>query len=521
MARPIKPGLTRRALGRGLLATGAAGFAYGSGRAPAIGQGAKNTLRVGIFGGDFGNLSPVLRYYAQTGIVMCNMMDGLVTIDYADNRVVPALAEAWSNPDPLTWRIKMREGVRWHKGYGEVTAEDLAYTWNFHLSSKSFQVGTALFPIDTIKQDGKYVVEVKTKRPFAGFPGITMGYGGQLVSAKAHKEMGNEAYSATPIGNGAFILESKRGTEIVLTKNPEYWRQGSPKLDRIVYRAVPDANTRLQALVNGEFDFITHPEPKQVGDISKNTNFTVSSTPGWEWDFQEFNLTVRPDLPIHNKLVRQAISYAIDREAIVSEIYYGQGVATDNQVPPGFLGHRGHLQRYPKNGDLNKAKELMAQAGVRGFDVEVITGDYDWIRKELELVAAMVSQIGVNYKIRNLDMGGYNNLWLNRRYEAVLQDVTIVAPDTDATSWWFLNSKGIAAASNDPEMDRLTDTAREELDLAKRTSLYHQIVDRTLEECPFIYFANANYIHVYNKNVRGFKPSPQEYIEKLDTVYWT
>ena len=509
--------LTRR---KALVSIGA-GLVYGTGVAPTIAQGTNRELRIGLFGGDFGNLSPVLRYYAQGGIVMCNMMDRLVSINYANNAVEPALAEAWSNPDPLTWRIRLREGVKWHKGYGEVTAEDLAYTWNFHISSKSFQVGTALFPIDTIKQDGKYVVEVKTKRPFGGFPGITMGYAGQLVCAKAHREMGNEAYGAMPVGNGAFILELKLGSEIVLTKNPDYWLPGLPRLDRIVYRAVPDATTRLQALENGEFDFVTHPDPKTVADVKKNPKFTVRSTPGWEWDYQQFNLRSGPDNAIRNKLVRQAISYAIDREAIVNEIYYGQAVATDNQIPSGFLGFRSSLQRYPKNGDLDKAKQLMAQAGARGLDIEVITGDYDWIRKELELVAAMVSQIGINYKIRNLDMGGYNNLWLNRRYEGVLQDVTIVAPDTDATSWWFLNSKGIAAAWDNAQMDRLTDGAREELDPAKRENMYHQIVDLTLEECPYIYHANANYIHVYDKRLAGFTPSPQEYIEKMDKAYWT
>src|ERR1700681_2462301 len=125
-------------------------------------------------------------------------------------------------------------------------------------------------------------------------------------------------------------------------------------------------------------------------------------------------MNARPDLPSHNKLVRQAISYAIDREAIVNEIYYGEGTITDNQIPDGFLGYRKGLLRYPKNGDLKKAKELMAQAGVSGYEVEVITNDKDWLRKELELVSAMVSQIGINYKIRYADIGGYNNVWINR-----------------------------------------------------------------------------------------------------------
>jgi peptide/nickel transport system substrate-binding protein len=520
MSKGFRPsgrlGVTRRGFTAGALG---AGLVLGTGRAPALAQG-KRDLRVGVFGGEFGNLSPVIRYDIQGGLVLYNVFDSLVEINFAKRTIEPMLALEWANPDPLTWRIKLREGVKWQKGYGEFTAEDLVYCWNFHLETKSFQVGAALFPLDSVKADGKYVVEVKTKQPFGAFPGVTMGYGGTILSAKAHKEMGNQAYSATPVGNGAFLIESKRGTEIVLAKNPDYWKRGLPKLDKIVYRAIPDSTTRLQALVKNEFDFITHPDPKDVGEVRKNTNFVVKSTPGWEWDYQQFNLTVRPDLPYHNKLVRQAISYAIDREAIVKEIYYGEAIVTDNQIPAGYMGHRGSMLKYPKNGDLKKAKELMAQAGVKGYEVEVITSDKDWLRKELELVAAMVSQIGITYKIKNMDMGGFNNLWLNRRYEQHLEDITLVAPDPDATSWWFMHSKGAVSGLESPAMDAMLDGARAELDQAKREVMYHKIVDTTLEECPLIYHCNTNNIQVMNKNLTGFEPTLQEYLEKLDTVAW-
>ena len=518
--RPASAAISRRTLGRGLVAAAGAGLVYGTGIAPAVAQGRRD-LRVGVFGGEFGNLSPVIRWDIQSGLVMFNIFDSLVGIDFANRAITPLVAEAWTNPDPLTWRIKIREGVKWHKGYGELTADDLVYTWNYHLQTKSFQVGTALFAIDTIKSDGKYVAEVKTKQPFGAFPGVCMGYGGFMVSAKAHREMGNDAYSAMPVGNGPFMIDTKRGTELVLTRNPDYWQPNSPKLDRIVYRAIPDSTTRLQALAKGEFDFITHPDPQQVADVQKDTNLTVRSTPGWEWDYQQFNLAKRPDAQFQHKALRQAISYAIDREAIVNEIYYGQASATDNQIPNGYMGYRGQFLRYPKNGDLDKARDLIAKAGLKGYEVEVITSDKDWLRKELELVAAMVSQIGITYKIKNMDMGGYNNLWLNQRFDQVLEDITLVAPDPDATSWWFLNSKGSASGYANPAMDALLDGARVELDEKKREGMYHQIVDLTLEECPIIYHLNSNNIQIYNKRLAGFSPTPQEYLEKLDTVYWT
>ncbi|MBM3648996.1 MAG: ABC transporter substrate-binding protein [Alphaproteobacteria bacterium] len=507
--------VTRRGFTAGMIGSG---LILGTGRAPALAQGRRD-LRVGVWGGEFGNLSPVIRFDIQGGLVLYNIFDNLVEIDFAKRSIEPMLALEWANPDPLTWRIKLREGVKWQKGFGEFTADDVVYTWNFHLESKSFQVGTALFPIDTVKADGKHVVEVKTKQPFGAFPGVTMGYGGTMISARAHKEMGNQAYSATPVGNGAFQIESKRGAEIVLAKNPDYWKPGLPKMDRIVYRAIPDSTTRLQALLKNELDFVTHPDPKEVAAVRRNANFVVNSTPGWAWDYQQFNLK-KPDMPYHNKLVRQAISYAIDREAIVKEIYYGEAIATDNQIPAGYMAFRAPMLRYPKNGDLKKAKELMAQAGVRGYEVEVITSDKDWLRKELELVAAMVSQIGITYKIKNMDMGGYNNLWLNQRFDQVLEDITLVAPDPDATSWWFLHSRGTASGYNNPLMDTLLDGARSERDAAKREGMYHKIVDMTLDECPLIYHCNTNNIQVLNKNLKGYNPTPQEYLEKLDTIEW-
>jgi peptide/nickel transport system substrate-binding protein len=508
---------TRRWFTAGALSTG---LLLDTGQAPALAQG-KRELRVGVFGGEFGNLSPLIRIDDQGGLVVGNLFDGLAQIDFNKRTIEPLMALEWSNPDPLTWRIKIREGVKWQKGFGEFTAEDVAYTWRYQIQTKSAQSGTALFPVDSVKADGKYVFEVKTKLPFGAFPGVTMGYGGTIVSQNAHKDMGNDAYSATPVGNGPFQIENKRGTEIVLVKNPDYWRPGFPKLDKIVYRAIPDSTTRLQVLQKGELDFVTRPDPKDMKTLRKDTHFTVKSTPGWEWDFQQFNLKAKPDSAYQNKMVRQAISYAIDREAIVNEIYYGEAIVTDNQIPAGYMGHRGPLLKYPKNGDLKKARELMAQAGVKGYEVEVITSDKDWLRKELELVAAMVSQIGITYKIKNMDMGGYNNLWLNQRFDQLLEDIALVAPDPDATSWWFLHSKGIASGYAVPSMDAMLDGARSELDPAKREDMYHKIVDTTLEECPLIYHCNTNNIQIYDKKLVGFEPTPQQYAEKLDTVSWS
>ena len=206
--------LSRRTLVKGALATG--GFLFGTGVAPSLAQ-PRRDLRIGVFGGDFGNLSPLIRADIQSGLIQHNVFNALTEIDYQSREIVPYAAEAWTSVDPMTWRIKLREGMKWHKGYGEVTAEDLVYTWQFHLDSKSFQLGSSLSVLAGIKQVGKYVAEVKTSIPYSAFPGISMGYGGLMVSAKAHKEMGHQAYSAMPIGNGPFMIQSSRGSSSLTT----------------------------------------------------------------------------------------------------------------------------------------------------------------------------------------------------------------------------------------------------------------------------------------------------------------
>src|SRR3977135_4472134 len=176
-ARLRPPTVSRRTVLKGALASGC--FLLGTG--PSIAQ-ARRDLRIGLFGGDFGNISPMLRADIQGGIITRNIFDPMAEVDYKSRNMVPFVAEAWKVVDPLTWRIKLREGMKWQKGYGEVTAEDLVYTWQFHLDSKSFQLGSSLSVLAGIKQVGKYVAEVKTSIPYSAFPGISMGYGGVMVS---------------------------------------------------------------------------------------------------------------------------------------------------------------------------------------------------------------------------------------------------------------------------------------------------------------------------------------------------
>ena len=512
--------ITRRQFIKTSLAAGGLGLILAHRIPPAMASSQKKNLLYGGFAGDIGNLSPVIRYDNAGGILIRNIFDNLNRVNYKTREMMPELAMEWKNINPLTWQIKLREGVQWHKGYGEMTAEDLVYTWRFHLDSKSWQIRTALWPLDNFKAIGKYAVEVNLKQPFGAFPGVTMGYCGMVIPKKAHQAMGNETFKLNPVGSGPFEFVSLKGNEVVVKKFKNYWGEGLPYLEEVVFRSIPDSHIRVLALQKGEIDFISAPDTKDIPEIKKSGQLVYLSTPGWNWDYQQFNLCLK-DFPFQNKLVRQAISYAVDREAIKEEIYHGEATVTDNQIPYGFLGYRPGQLRYPARGDLKKAKELMAKAGSRGYEVEVICSDKDWLRRELELVTAMVSQIGIRYKIRNLDMGSFNNLWMNDKYQQLLEDITIVAPDTDATSWWFNHSKGTnASCYNNPKMDELLDKSRMEIDPKIREPLYHQIADVAVEDAHQIFHVNVNCVRLHKKGLQGFEPSPQMGMEMFGKVSW-
>jgi peptide/nickel transport system substrate-binding protein len=222
-------GVTRRGFTAGAVG---AGLILGSGRAPAIAQG-KRDLRVGVWGGEFGNLSPVIRYDIQGGLVLYNIFDSLVEINFAKRSIEPMLAIEWSNPDPLTWRMKLREGVKWQKGFGGSPPR----TWLLLELPHRIRAsgGTALFPVDSVKADGKYVVEVKTKR-LGAFP-ASVGYGGTIISAKAHRRWATglfrDAGRQQPVQIESSAAPRSAGEESRLLA------AGFPKLDKIVIAPFP------------------------------------------------------------------------------------------------------------------------------------------------------------------------------------------------------------------------------------------------------------------------------------------
>ncbi len=442
--------------------------------------------------------------------IITGIFDSLVVVDYKDSTVHPGLATQWKQVDDKTWLVTLRKGVQFHKGYGEMTAEDAAFTMNYIVNNKTNAYTYVTF-VDKAEVVDRYTVRYTLKAPFAPFLVTSLFYGsGMVVSKKAFEERGFKAFNRDPVGTGPFeFLEWSPAAQIILKRFDRYWDKGRPYLDRLHYRIVPDAFVRLNMLKTGEIDMFTNPDFKDLKALQEDPRYVVASRPGHNFDFIAFNLKRKP---FDNKKVRQAIAWAIDRKEIVDNVYYGYATITDNPIPPGMLAHTSR-RYFPDTADVAKAKQLLVEAGYgRGFTTTYITSPKEQLRRLQVIVAAQLQKIGVTVQLQGLDSGTFSSrFWREKDFDMATRDLNIVSPDPDSTLYWFHHTKTIGNAGyENPEVDQLLDTARGLRDPAKRVPLYQKVLDSAYEDVSYIYIDHVNMAVVYNRIVKNFQLLPNE-----------
>ncbi|HBY97068.1 MAG: ABC transporter substrate-binding protein [Ardenticatenaceae bacterium] len=481
----------------------------------------RNAMRIGMVG-EPANLDPFLTTTTRQGEVLTNIFAPLVELDYKTLQPAPALAAEWSQPDPLVWRFKLHEGVQFHKGYGEVTAEDVAFNANYTIEKDKPRKFLYFF-VEGAEAVDKYTVDFKLSKPFTPFLVTTaVGQGTWVVSKKAYEEMGEDAFGRNPVGAGPFEFVSwESGSNITLKKFDKYWRQDRPYLDELIFQPVEDANIKKLRLLNGELDFIDQPDYKDIPELQANPNITVASTDGWSWNALAFNLRLPPDHPVMKREARRAIAYAIDREELAQSGFYGGAIPMDDPLPKGFLGTNPSVDVYGSKANLAQAREELAKAGLpNGFTVSALVDQEPAIKRQMEIIASQLAKVGIQVKIE-LAAGDVLNRMIEGNFEMGSMDITVMTPDSDSALYWFQHSETIANFGyQNEEVDRLLDQARQEIDPQKRAQMYSRVVQLVLEDAPYVYTVHRGMVWAYNKDLTGFTPPPQDYNLVLENVRW-
>lgn len=511
---------------RPLLMAAAAVALFGASSHAVLAQ-AADTLNLRLQARDLGSIDPAQTKTGDDETVVLQIFNSLVntkrgTMDIDLPDLQPELAKSWEiSPDKKTWTFKLQPGVKWHKGYGEVSAEDVKYSYERQLDPKLGGVHGASFKdIASIDVIDPLTVRFNLKDSNAFFhaTALTPGFGRFIVPKKAVEKLGAE-FERSPVGSGPFeFVEYRPQESIVLKANKDYFK-GAPPTETLRFRYIAADNAATIAFIGKELDQTGGPrEPRWVEQIQKARPDAVISImqPG-SLQFIHFNMKVKP---LDDVRVRQAIAYAVDRKvwasvfgvvhgdlpAIVPEVFYG--ALKTSEIPPDL--------RYDFN--LAKAKALLTEAGFpNGFTIEALSSERSDYKQNMLMVQDMVRKIGINIQLKIVDHASYHAA-IRKDEGTIAMLSTAIAPTAPAVINEFLHS---AAAVGKPaslrnfshygemggSVDKLVDQAVAETNVEKQLALLKEAQLQILKDMPVLPLQTQPLVSAIQGNIDlGYKP---------------
>ncbi len=426
-----------------------------------------------------------------------NIFSKLIDID-TDGSLVGVLATDWSATDAKTWVFNLVDNATFHNGEA-FTADDVRYTFERILDPKTASSYSPLYDaIKTVEAASPTQAIFHLKSPFGPFLS-NLANNGEIVNQKAI-EAADPARN--PVGTGPFkFVEWVQGDHITLQKFDGYFKEGKPYLDGIDFKFLLVDQSRIDGLSSGELNWVDAVPLQSLSSLSTDPSFTyVTSATAGIPDFLALNTT---KAPFDNKLVRQAVYWALDRTQIRDVAYSGAGEVGIEEVPTGSTWFDGAS---PVTPDISKANGLMAQAGfANGLTVEFLgLPQYPELLKTGEVVREQLKQIGITMNIKQVDVSVWFNAFIKGNYQitSAYQERTI---DPDNFYSLVLRTGGAINTTfySNPAADALIDQARGETDDATRSGLYQQLRQIIFEDVPLIFAHYETINYLMNPNVAG------------------
>lgn len=299
-----------------------------------------------------------------TASILASLYSTLVKTD-PQGQIVCDAAESYEQVDDTTWHFTLRQDVYFTNGT-QMTADDVAYTINSLRDSEKHYALSGDFSFMQVEVLGDFEFNIITDYAFPSLP-LRLNYI-KIVPSAYVEEVGDEGFAAAPIGSGPFKFVSwEKDQKVVLEKNPDYYGE-VPQIDQLVFRVIPEAADRVAALQAGEVDIICNIPTTQAEYLESLDGISVVGQPSTRVVWLQFNLVGGPT-PLDDVRVRQAINYAVDRDALIAGVLDGYAVKVASISTPEYEGYDPNVQGYTY--DVEKAKQLMADAGYAdGFDIE-------------------------------------------------------------------------------------------------------------------------------------------------------
>jgi peptide/nickel transport system substrate-binding protein len=326
------------------------------------------------------------------------------------------------------------------------------------------------------------------------------------MPAKYFQQVGPEGFNAKPVGSGPFkFVEWVKGDRLRLDVNRDYWG-GAPNASGVLLKPIPEDAPRVAALLTGEADLVDQISPDNASRINTSANAKTVSVPYAGCYGMVLNVTAPP---LDNKLVRQALSFAVDRQALVKDLLKGEGLVPKSLIPPGDFAYSASRPDLPF--DLNRAKALLQHAGYKGEEVAMLT---DKVRQTpTEATAAMWTAAGVNVKIEVVDSSVRSQHFSQKSFKGALVFLLGSAyGDPDGMIFRLMSPGGFINYWNDDEFVKLGQEARSSFNEDLRRRNYERMQDILQNAVPVVPLYHYNNITGIQKTVQ-WKPNPSGRME--------
>lgn len=433
----------------------------------------------------------------------------------AQGKTAPALAESWGlSSDPLVWEFRLRRGVTFHDG-SPFTAEDVVFSIK-RAKQPAAGVSGLLAAVDDVIAVDSHLVRIRTRGPT---PLLAANLTHVLIMSKAWVEKNGVAQVfaesrrdrahtfAHANGTGPFVLVSREiGNRTVMRRNDAYWSnaQSPVEITELIYRSLPNDTERVQALVSGEVDFIQDVPVNELPRLQANKALTVNTGPENTSVFLGLNVGPgsRSEVgtenrnPLADRRVREAISTAINRQAIQRGVLLGQAIPTGTVAPSSINGYPRQLDRFPPF-DAARAKALLTEAGFAGgFQMKLDCPREGYTRSEAicRAVAAQLAQVGITIEPVVRSLPDHLALIRNQavRPDAYLFGISVPTFDSEQIlSALFHSRSGKAGQLNatqfgNAEVDRLIESLSGQIDFSTRTQSIAQVWRIVQEEMIYV-----------------------------------
>ena len=433
-----------------------------------------------------------------------NVMDRLVELDPATLTPRPGLAVSWRTVDETTYEFKLRKGVKFHDG---TPLDSTAVKLNFErmlgadTTTRSF---TSRYKAVYAPDLETFVIKLNAPYAYAVF---NLGFYQMAVISPATFGKGKEWLATHAVGTGPFVLkEWVNGQRMVLERNPDYWG-GAPKVGRVVVQVIPDANTRLAALKAGDLDAMVDPPIPAVKGLLADPAVTALKLPVARTYFVMYNLQ---DPIMSNVKVRQAISAAIDRQALVKFVSDDLNRLATNIIPPEARDGRATEPTVKIEYNPDKARALLKDSGVD------LTGKKLTIVPEMSISGARdtalaiqedLKKIGIQSDVLFQENAQIQQHYKDGTYQLGPQSWLTADPDSALTRIFSRRSPWHYPRLQDPQFEQQLDQAATTLD-AKRLTIYRGIFNDMLEKAEYLPLYAKNQIVGVSRKVHGLRWSP-------------